>query len=132
MTKFCKADTTGAPARRISYNSRLRPAARFAGARVEEPGMGRWVVTAALLLLGVAAPSAQAQFDVADGWRVVAQRAYERDNGRRGERRDERREERRRADRNQRESLTPDEHRELNRDLQRANREFYRKGKDRR
>jgi len=27
-------------------------------------------------------------------------------------------------------SLTPDERRELNRDLQRANREFYRKGRD--
>lgn len=29
-------------------------------------------------------------------------------------------------------SLTPDERRELNRDLQRANREFYRKGRDER
>jgi hypothetical protein len=96
--------------------------------------MGRWVVMAALVL-GILAPSAQAQFDVPDTLRMVAQR-YDLDNARRGERReerrDERREERRRADRNQREWLTPDEHRELNRDLQRANREFYRKGRDNR
>ena len=102
--------------------------------------MWRWMAIAALMW-GVCVPAAQAQYDARDGWRILVQRTYDRDDSRRSERRedsrrserrDERREERRRADRDQRERLTPDEHRELNRDLQRANREFYRKGREKR
>ena len=37
---------------------------------------------------------------------------------------------RRQGERERNNSMTPDERRELNRDLQRANREFYRKGRD--
>ena len=93
--------------------------------------MWRWMLVAALLW-GAALPAAHAQSDAGESWTILAQRAYDRDDARRSERRDDRREERRRADRDPRERLTPDEHRELNRDLQRANREFYRKGRDKR
>jgi hypothetical protein len=98
--------------------------------------MWRWMVMAVVLWVA-GLPAAQAQYDGRDGWRILVQRGYERQDSRRGERRnDERRndqrEQRRRADRDQREALTPDEHRELNRDLQRANREFYRKGREKR
>ena len=37
---------------------------------------------------------------------------------------------RRQGERERNNTLTPDERRELNRDLQRANREFYRKGRE--
>ncbi len=99
------------------------------------PALWRWGVIAAFLW-GVCLPAAQAQPDARESWTILVQRAYDRDDARRGERREQRREERRedrrRADRDQRERLTPDEHRELNRDLQRANREFYRKGREKR
>ena len=36
-----------------------------------------------------------------------------------------------RGDRDRRNAMSPDERRELNRDLQRANQEFYRKGRER-
>jgi hypothetical protein len=136
MTGSCQADSLAPRARRFSYNRRLRPAAGLAGARAKDPAMVRWVAMAALVL-GLVAPGAQAQFDVPDSWRSVAQR-YDRENARRGDRREERREDRREdrrradRDRDQREWLTPDEHRELNRDLQRANREFYRQRRDNR
>jgi hypothetical protein len=97
--------------------------------------MRRWLLTA-ILLWCVGMPGAQAESADRDGWRMLAQRSQERDAQRRGDRRDDRREERRDrrrdADREQRQHLTPDERRELNRDLQRANREIYRQGRDKR
>ncbi len=57
------------------------------------------------------------------------------ERGRRGEppgrpSRDRQEAQRRQGDRERGNQMTPDERRELNRDLQRANREFYRKGRD--
>ena len=94
--------------------------------------MGRWVlIAAAACCIGL--PTAQAQAALLADRVVVAQRDRgDRDAQRRDNRRGEQRERRREADRQQREYLTPDEHRELNRDLERANREIYRKGRDRR
>lgn len=76
---------------------------------------------------------AQAQSDHRGygGWAVQQ-------GGQRGDRSDARDEQRRQRDASPRQpydrggSLTPDERRELNRDLQRANREFYRKERERR
>ncbi|MGH8635516.1 MAG: hypothetical protein ACREUX_04975 [Burkholderiales bacterium] len=97
--------------------------------------MWRWLAIAALAWC-VGLPAAQAQAGDPDGRLIVAQRDRDRDaqrrDNRRDKRRDEQRERRREADRQQREALTPDEHRELNRDLQRANREIYRQGRERR
>ncbi|MPZ44057.1 MAG: hypothetical protein GEV05_11745 [Betaproteobacteria bacterium] len=97
--------------------------------------MWRWMAIAALAWC-IGLPAAQAQPADRDDPLVVAQRDRDRDAQRRDNRRDnrrgEQRERRREADRQQRESLTPDEHRELNRDLQRANREIYRQGRERR
>jgi hypothetical protein len=106
-------------------------------AATKAPVMWRLLAVAALAgCLGL--PAAQAQSADRDGRLVVAaQRDRDRDaqrrDNRREHRRDSQREGRREADRQQRgEWLTPDEHRELNRDLQRANREIYREGRDRR
>jgi hypothetical protein len=97
--------------------------------------MWRWLAIAALAgCLGL--PAARAQSAARDDQLIVAQRDRDRDaqrrDNRRDHRRDSQRERRREADRQQREWLTPDEHRELNRDLQRANREIYREGRERR
>jgi hypothetical protein len=136
-TSMNTADTIAAqkpslPRARVSRNGRSRVAGANAAARTTKaPAMWRWMAIAALLW-GGCMPAAQAQNDARDSSRILVQRASDRDNSRRSERRDDRREERRRADRDPRERLTPDEHRELNRDLQRANREFYRKGREKR
>lgn len=89
----------------------------------------QWLL-AAIAVFVLAPEAAQAQYD----------RRYERSvqqggqRGDRGEYRDDRRrsrEEYRRPEYDRGGSLTPDERRDLNRDLQRANREFYRKGRER-
>ncbi|MCC6534727.1 MAG: hypothetical protein IT531_19445 [Burkholderiales bacterium] len=93
-------------------------------------GILGWVVTAAALLGSLACAPAAAQGIFQDVGRLYLQQG----TGQRGEAGDanRRREhaERRQAER--RNTLTPDERRELNRDLQRANREIYRKGRDNR
>ena len=66
----------------------------------------------------------------AQGGIVLAQ-----ERGQRGEppgrpSRDRQEAQRRQGERERSNQMTPDERRELNRDLQRANREFYRKGRD--
>lgn len=96
--------------------------------------MRRWLPVVALLC-GLFMPGAQAESLDREGWRLLAQRSQDRDAQRGNYRRDEqreRRERRREADRQERQQLTPDERRELNRDLRRANREIYRQGRDRR
>ena len=60
---------------------------------------------------------------------------YAQERGQRGQppgrpSRDREEAQRRQGERDRNHSMTPDERRELNRDLQRANREFYRKGRD--
>jgi hypothetical protein len=60
---------------------------------------------------------------------------YVQERGQRGEppgrpSRDRQEAQRRQGERERTNQMTPDERRELNRDLQRANREFYRKGRD--
>jgi hypothetical protein len=97
----------------------------------KERSMRRWMIAAALAC-SVGLPPALAWAERADEPLLVAQRGQDREAQRRDERRDQRRERRREPDRQQREYLTPDEHRELNRDLERANREIYRKGRERR
>jgi hypothetical protein len=98
-----------------------------------------WRLLAVAVLAGcLGLPAAQAQSADRDGRLIVAaprdrDRDAQRRDNRRDQRRDSQRERRREADRQQREEwLTPDEHRELNRDLQRANREIYRQGRERR
>jgi hypothetical protein len=106
-------------------------------AGTKAPAMWRLLAVAVLAgCLGL--PAVQAHSADRDGRLIVAaQRDRDRDaqrrDNRRDHRRDSQREGRREADRQQRgEWLTPDEHRELNRDLQRANREIYRQGRERR
>lgn len=94
----------------------------------------QWILALAAVL--VWAPlHVQAQSDFLRQGLSVQQRG---ERGDRGDYRDDRR--RSRDDSQQRQqrqqydrggSLTPDERRDLNRDLQRANREFYRKGRER-
>ncbi len=94
----------------------------------------QWILAMAAVL--VWAPlHAQAQADFLRHGLSVQQGGQ---RGDRGDYRDDRR--RSRDDSQQRQqrqqydrggSLTPDERRDLNRDLQRANREFYRKGRER-
>lgn len=89
-----------------------------------------------IVLAGVWTP-AQAQFDLwqrgpwvqqgRDRGDRADQGGYRSDRGRGREAHQGRQPDRERAG-----SLTPDERRELNRDLQRANREFYRKGREER
>lgn len=93
--------------------------------------MRSWLLTA--MLCGcIGLPAAHAQAGYSGDRLIVAQRDRDRDAQRRDNRRNDQRERRREADRQQRDALTPDEHRDLNRDLERANREIYRKGRDRR
>ena len=94
--------------------------------------MWRWV---AIGIIGVSlyGPAVQAQSDRQERWEwLYAQRGgSDREDERRRDRRGEERENRRERERPQREMLSPDERRELNRDLQRANREIYRRGRER-
>jgi hypothetical protein len=92
-------------------------------------GVRSWLAAAAAIIGFALSCSSYAQYD-------HRQRgAYVQQGGQRGEQADRRAERGRDgAQRRQYErggSMTPDERRELNRDLQRANREFYRKGRDR-
>lgn len=92
--------------------------------------MRQWLL-AAMAVLVFAPLTAQAQYD-SPRYERSAQQGGQR--GDRGEYRDDRRrsrEEYRRPEYDRGGSLTPDERRDLNRDLQRANREFYRKGRER-
>jgi Ni/Co efflux regulator RcnB len=95
--------------------------------------MWRWV---AIFIIGVSLymPAVQAQSDrqAREEWVVAQRRDYDRDDERRRDRRSEQRENRRQEqERPRREMLSPDERQELNRDLQRANREIYRRGRER-
>ena len=82
------------------------------------------VFLAALLVLG--APPSHAQYGRSYDDRAYSQQAPQRQQpGRQGPQRGAERSD------GDRRSLTPDERRDLRRDLQRANEEIYRKGKDR-
>jgi hypothetical protein len=84
-----------------------------------------------LVLTLLAAPSAFAAlpFQAYDRAPVyVQERGQRADKGRPS--RDRQESQRRQGERERGSSMTPDERRELNRDLQRANREFYRKGRE--
>lgn len=120
---------------RIFYNGGRKLPAMLRTRMKGRPPMRRWLLIVALLC-GLYVPGTQAESPDREGWRVLAQRSQERDAQRGGNRRDEererRRERRQEADRQQRQYLTPDERRELNRDLQRANREIYRRGREKR
>jgi hypothetical protein len=131
MTSSYDTTDTRAPSSGATYNGRSRLDHGVAHTSKKDRPMWRAIVIAGLAwCLGLpAAPSHAGDSGAAI---VVAQRGQEREAQRREGRREEQRERRRESDRPQREYLTPDEHRELNRDLQRANREIYRKGRDRR
>jgi len=96
--------------------------------------LGRFLVCAALA--GLWLPT-QAQ---SDSWQRGSWLQQVRDRGDRNDRGDYRSDrgrsrepsQGRQPDRERGGSMTPDERRELNRDLQRANREFYRKGREER
>lgn len=100
------------------------------GALTGERAVRRCLI-AALALLACLGSSAQAQYDrdQRGPW------MQGRERGDRGDSRSDRGRGRdnsqgRQSDRERGGSLSPDERRELNRDLQRANREFYRKGRE--
>ncbi len=92
--------------------------------------MLRRVMVVAMLAATLCAP-AYAQYRHGNDSRAVAQQSPQRYEPR--ERPDQRQREAQRRDDggDRRRALTPDERRELNRDLQRANREIYRKGRER-
>lgn len=92
--------------------------------------MWRWILLAAALS-ALSPAQAVAQYGYRHGGSRLEQGSQQGDApGRQGRRQQEA--ERRQPDRDRRETLTPDERRELNRDLQRANREIYRKGRNNR
>jgi hypothetical protein len=93
--------------------------------------MLRWVVLAATLSALLSMP-ASAQYRRWEGGPARVQQGQQRaaPGGRPGQRPPE--SDRRERDDGRRGAMSPDERRELNRDLERANREIYRKGKDRR
>jgi hypothetical protein len=141
MTFMRQASKDRLPDPAAFRTARARPAAaRRIPRRIRDGGAIRRSMLAVLIVAAwcvVPAPAQAQSDDAAVGWRVFAQRGQDRyddrrSDRRRSDRRDERRERRREADRDQRDSLTPDEHRQLNRDLERANREIYRQGRDRR
>jgi len=80
------------------------------------------LLAAALIALSPVASQAQSGH-----WPV--ERAWTEHGGQRGQ--PSRQREAGRGDNDRRNAMSPDERRELNRDLQRANQEFYRKGKER-
>lgn len=92
--------------------------------------MRQWLL-AALAALVFAPSSVQAQYDSRRYERSVQQGGQRGDRGDYREDRRRSREDARRPEYDRGGSLTPDERRDLNRDLQRANREFYRKGRER-
>jgi hypothetical protein len=97
---------------------------------MDKRGIWRWLLLSATLLLGLPS-AAQAQYDDGrqGGYVQGGQRGDSADRPDRSSRnRDD--SQARRSDRERGGSMTPDERRELNRDLQRANREIYRKGRD--
>jgi len=96
---------------------------------MNERSMWRWLLLWAALLLALPSTAA-AQYD--HGQRTIyaqsGQRGDSADRPDRSRSRDDG--QARRSDRERSQRMTPDEHRELNRDLQRANREIYRKGRE--
>jgi len=96
---------------------------------MNERSTWRWLLLSAALLLALPS-NAAAQYD-------FGQRGIYAQGGQRGESADRPDRSRsrddgqaQRSDRERSQRMTPDEHRELNRDLQRANREIYRKGRE--
>jgi hypothetical protein len=94
----------------------------------------QWILAMAAVLAW-APLHAQAQSDFLRHGLSVQQGGQRGERSDRGDYRDDRRRSRDESQQRQQYdrggSLTPDERRDLNRDLQRANREFYRKGRER-
>ena len=82
------------------------------------------LLAAALLALSPLASHAQSgRWPMDRAWAAEGERQGSPERQQRGTGRDDQQD--------RRNAMSPEERRELNRDLQRANREFYRKGKDR-
>jgi len=87
------------------------------------------VLVLAAMLSATSSAVARGPYAAQQGTELYAQQGGQRGQspGRPG--RDREQAQRRQNDRERNDAMTPDERRELNRDLQRANREFYRKGR---
>lgn len=117
----------------MGHNEReFATAGSGSGAMMIERTLRRWLMVAVAATAWVSLP-AHAQYDYR-GVRPAAQQGGPRGDGPdfRSDRDNRSREasQGRQAERDRGTSLTPDERRDLNRDLQRANREFYRKGRE--